>query len=254
MSNRERFEDKCGIITGAASGMGRATALHLALAGAGLTLVDQDEVGLDATAREIERAGRARPQTLAIDVSDAAQVERMVADRQVALDRIDFLVNMAGILRRTPFDKIDQAEWDLVMAVNLRGVYLCCRAVLAPMKAQGKGVIVNVASVAGRSVSILGGAHYTAAKHGVVGLTRHLARELGTAGIRVNAFCPGATLTPMIEKTTSEEEQRQLAAKLPLGRFAQPEEQARAIAFMLSDDSSYITGACLDSNGGAIML
>ena len=154
MSSQERFEGQFGIVTGAASGMGR-------------------------------------PLKIAIDVSDPAQVKRMTSESLAAMGRIDFLVNMAAIIRRTTFDRIEPTEWGLVLAVNLRSVFLCCQAVVGSMKAQGKGVIVNVASVADRSVSLLAGVHYTAAKHGVVGLTRHLARDLGAAGIRVNAFCPG---------------------------------------------------------------
>ena len=254
MSSQNDFADQFGIVTGAASGMGRAVALHVGRCGAGLALIDLDGEGLKATADEVVRAGAAAPLCLSGDVSDPAQVERMTSEGLAAMGRVDFLVNMAAITRATPFDQIDAAEWDLMLAVNLRSVFLCCQAVLKPMKAQGKGVIVNVSSIAGRSVSLGSGAHYAAAKHGVVGLTRHLARDLGPAGIRVNAFCPGLTLTPMVERLISEEKKRQLAANFPLGRLAEAAEQARAIAFMLSDDSSYMTGACLDSNGGAGML
>jgi 3-oxoacyl-[acyl-carrier protein] reductase len=119
---------------------------------------------------------------------------------------------------------------------------------------QGKGVIVNVASLAGRSTSVLGGAHYTASKHGVIGLSRHIARELGPYGVRVNAFCPGGTLTPMVEQSSMPEEREANAARWPLRRWSAPEEQARVIAFLLSDDSGFITGACIDSNGGALMV
>ena len=119
---------------------------------------------------------------------------------------------------------------------------------------QGKGVIVNVASLAGRSTSVLGGAHYTASKHGVIGLSRHIARELGPYGVRVNAFCPGGTLTPMVEQSSTPEEREANAARWPLRRWSAPEEQARVIAFLLSDDSGFITGACIDSNGGALMV
>ena len=117
-----------------------------------------------------------------------------------------------------------------------------------------KGVIVNVASLAGRSSSILGGAHYTAAKHAVVGLSRHLARELGPKGVRVNAFCPGGTLTPMIARSTSTEEIQALAETMPRRKWATPEEQAAVVGFLVSDAAINITGACIDSNGGALMI
>jgi len=245
---------KFGIITGAASGIGHATAKNLAQAGAGLVLVDLSEEQLRSLAEAIGATGAPRPLAITADVSSVVDVDRMANATLAAFGRIDFLVTSAGILRRTSFPEIQPDEWDLVLAINLRGPYLCCRAVAPAMIKQGRGTIVNVASLAGRSVSVLGGAHYTASKHGVIGLSRHLARELGPYGIRVNAFCPGGTLTPMIEKTSPPEERELNATKWPLRRWATPEEQARVIAFLLSDESSFITGASIDSNGGALML
>jgi NAD(P)-dependent dehydrogenase (short-subunit alcohol dehydrogenase family) len=122
------------------------------------------------------------------------------------------------------------------------------------MKERGRGVIVNVASLAGRSSSILGGAHYTVGKHGLIGLSRHLAREFGPFGIRVNALCPGATLTPMTLTVTPQEEIDRVAASIPRGRWSSPEEQARVIGFLVSEDAVNITGACIDCNGGSLMV
>ena len=248
------FKDKFGIITGAASGIGRASAVYLAGAGASLTLVDLAAYQLDGLALEIKNMGALLPLALTADVSSVVDVDRVANETLAAFDRIDFLVTSAGILRRTAFPEIEPEEWDLVLNINLRGPYLCCRAVMPAMIKQGRGTIVNIASLAGRSVSVLGGAHYTASKHGVIGLSRHLARELGPYGIRVNAFCPGATLTPMVEKASSPEERVRTAAQWPLRRWASPEEQARVIAFLLSDESGFITGASIDSNGGALMV
>lgn len=248
------LQGKAGILTGAASGIGRATALLLARQQVRLCLTDLDDKGLTDLTKEIKALDAPAPMTVNADVADEAQVQDMVSQGQAHLGRLNFMVNCAGILRRTPFTEIETAEWDLMMAVNLRGVFLCCRVVAPYMIAQGQGVIINVASVAGRSTSILGGAHYTTAKHGVIGLSRHMARELGPQGIRVNAFCPGATLTPMIHATTSREEQEKVAGLLPLRRWARPEEQAGVLAFMLSETSGYMTGACVDSNGGSLMI
>ena len=248
------FKEKFGIVTGAASGIGRATAIHLAQAGAGLSLVDLAEEQLSVLASEIEKANLPRPLAVTANVSSEVDVERFAKATLAAFGRIDFLVTSAGILRRTAFQEIQPDEWDLVLAINLRGTYLCCKAVVPIMIKQGRGTIVNVASLAGRSASVLGGAHYTASKHGVVGLSRHMARELGPCSIRVNAFCPGGTLTPMVEQATPPEEMEATAAKWPLRRWATPEEQARVIAFLLSDESSFITGAAIDSNGGALMV
>ena len=248
------FMGKFGIVTGAASGIGRATAINLAQGGAGLALIDLSEEQLQSLAEAIGTTGVTRPLAVTADVSSAVDVDRATNAALAAFGRIDFLVTSAGILRRTSFTEIQPDEWDLVFAINLRGPYLCCRAVVPAMIKQGHGTIVNVASLAGRSVSVLGGAHYTASKHGVIGLSRHLARELGPYGIRVNAFCPGGTLTPMIERTSPPEERELNATQWPLRRWATPEEQARVIVFLLSDESSFITGAAIDSNGGALML
>ena len=246
--------NRYGIVTGAASGIGRATALHLAEMGAGLTLVDLDEEGLRSAAVQIEAAAGIAPHIAITNICDETAVQNSVQVACSHFGSIDFLVNCAGILRRTSFLEIETEEWDLVLSTNLRAQYVLCREVLRHMKESGRGVIVNVASLAGRTCSVLGGAHYTTAKHALVGLSRHLAREFAPYGIRVNAFCPGATLTSMVEATTSQEELDRVAAVTPRGRWADPMEQARVIGFLVSDDSANIVGACIDSNGGALMV
>jgi NAD(P)-dependent dehydrogenase (short-subunit alcohol dehydrogenase family) len=254
MADTERFVGKYGIVTGAGSGIGRAAALNLAHAGAGLSLIDIDENSLKTLAAEVEKTDAPKPLARKTDVSSEAEVQSIVETTAARFGRIDFLVTSAGILRRTKFAEMAISEWDLMLAVNLRGPFLCCRAVVPIMIKQGGGVIVNVASLAGRTASVLGGAHYTAAKHGVVGLTRHIARELGPSNVRANAFCPGATLTPMVQRATPPEELERIASGMPIRRWSKPEEQARVIAFLLSEDSNFITGACIDSNGGAVMV
>ncbi|WP_044347632.1 SDR family NAD(P)-dependent oxidoreductase [Dethiosulfatarculus sandiegensis] len=253
-TQKEDLAAKAGIITGAASGIGRATALNLAAAGAGLLLADMALEPLQELAAEIKEAGGKEPVTLKVDVSDQGQVRDMVLKAKESFGSVDFMVNSAGILRRTGFTEIPAEEWDLMLAVNLTGVFYCCQEAAKVMVEQKSGSIVNVSSLAGRSTSILGGAHYTTVKHGVVGLSRHAARELGPNGIRVNAFCPGATITPMTETSAQKEERDRASAATPLRRWAKPEEQASVIAFLVSDASSFMTGACLDSNGGALMV
>ncbi len=245
---------KYGIVTGAASGIGKAAALHLSAMGAGVALVDISPGGLTACAEEIRAGGGPCALVIPADAADEGQVEGVVARCLADFGAVDFLVNGHGILRRTPFLEIEASEWDLMLGVNLKGCFLFCKSVLPHMKARRRGAIVNVASLAGRTCSILGGAHYTTAKHGLVGLSRHLAREFAPFGIRVNAFCPGATMTPMIERSTPPDEIARVAAALPRGRWASPAEQAWVIGFLLSDAAANITGASIDSNGGSLMI
>jgi len=254
MTGLRDLEGQCGIITGAASGIGQATAVHLAGRGARLSLVDMNEEGLQNTADQIGKVGGTSPILNNADAADEAEVKRVVDETLSALSVIDFLVNGAAILRRTAFKEMEISEWDLLMRINLRGPFIFCHTVIGHMAERGSGAIVNIASLAGRTVSILGGAHYTVAKHGLVGLSRHLAYEFGPKGIRVNAICPGATLTPMFEDPASKEEVKRVTAATARKKLATPAEQAQVIGFLISDASANITGACIDSNGGALML
>ena len=254
MITKYDFSDQCGIVTGPASGIGKAVALLLAESNAGLSLVDRDTSGLEAVRRACVEKCATTPLAVDADVSREKDVRRMVDETLTRFGKIDFLVTSAGLLFRTGFTDISMQEWDELMATNVRGLFMCNQFVVREMLEQGSGTIVNVASVAGRSISLIGGAHYCASKHAVIGITRHMARELCTRGIRANAFCPGATHTPMIHDNMDADEIKDLERRIALGRLAQPEEQARVIAFMLSDAASYLNGACLDSNGGSVML
>jgi 3-oxoacyl-[acyl-carrier protein] reductase len=244
---------RSGIVTGAASGIGKAAAVQLAAMGANVALVDLNEQGLHQTAQRIRSAGEVGIEVYPADAADEGTINRLVSETLEAFGAVDFLVNAAGIMRRTAFVDLDAQEWDLLLNVNLRGPFLFCKAVSVPMIEAGRGVIVNVASLAGRTCSILGGPHYTTAKHGLIGLSRHMARELAPLGIRVNAFCPGATLTPMFQDASSHEEMQNVAASIPRRRIATPEEQARVIGFLVSDAAVNIVGAAIDSNGGSLM-
>jgi len=205
-------------------------------------------------ADRIESGHEGKVMTVTADVSQRAQVEKLGEDLRSFLPSVDYMVASAGIMRPNAFMNIPPEEWDQLLAVNLTGCFLCCREVVPAMARQKSGSIVLVASMAGRSTSVWGGAHYTASKHGVIGLARHLTRELGPQQVRVNAFCPGGTLTPLVINRTTEEARQATAAKRPLGRWASAGEQARVIAFLLSDHASFMTGVALDSNGGALMV
>ncbi len=254
MNTQFDFSDQCGIVTGSASGIGKAVALLLAESNAGLALVDRDASGLEAVKHSCRERCPTAPLAVDADVSKESDVRRMVDETLSLFGKIDFLVTSAGILFRTRFEKISMQEWDELMDTNVRGLFVCNQLVVREMLKQGGGTIVNVASVAGRSMSLIGGVHYCASKHAVIGITRHMARELCTQGIRANAFCPGATHTPMIHDNMTPGEIKDLEARIAIGRLAEPGEQARVIAFMLSDSASYLNGACLDSNGGSVML
>ena len=252
MDRNRDFEGRCGIVTGAASGIGAATATILARRGAHVVLADINESMLEQAAEEIAQHG-GKVSAVATDVSREAQVRALVSKTLDISGDIDFLVNSAAILARTAFVDLKPEEWDFHMNVNLRGAYMTCSAVVPHMIRQGRGAIVNVSSGAGRSASITGGAHYTVSKAGLIGLGRHLAQELGAKGLRVNIVCPGVTLTPMALDHIDVDRQARIASRIPLGRLAKPEEPAVAIAFLLSDEASFITGACLDVNGGRQM-
>ncbi len=248
------FSGQSGIITGAASGIGAALSKLLVASGAELTLVDRDQTGLTAIEANCNALSPDKSLAVYADVSKPEQIRDMVEHSLECYGKIDFLVTSAGVLYRNAFTEIDLDEWDDVMATNVRGVFLCNQLVVAEMLKAGGGRIVNISSVAGRSISLIGGAHYCTSKHAVIGMTRHMARELCQQGIRANTFCPGATNTPMIHDNMSEQEVAGLEQRIALGRLAEAEEQARVVAFMLSDAASYMNGACLDSNGGSVML
>lgn len=254
MDTKWNFSGQCGIVTGSANGIGAALAVLLAESGAGLALVDRDKAGLDNVTSQCARVASVKPLAIPVDISKEKEVQGMVEKTLERFGQINFLVTSAGILFRTKFMEIPLDEWDELMDTNLRGLFICNQLVVREMLKQGGGTIVNIASVAGRSISLIGGAHYCTSKHAVIGLTRHLARELCQQGIRANAFCPGATNTPMIHDNMTKQEVDELKPRIALGRLADAEEQARVIAFMLSDSASYMNGACLDSNGGSVML
>jgi 2-hydroxycyclohexanecarboxyl-CoA dehydrogenase len=243
-----RLEGRIALVTGGGSGIGAATARRLAAEGARVAVADIEEAGARAVAGEIDG------EAIAMDVSDAASVRAGVA----TLDRVDVLVNNAGTDRFSFFVHTDEALWDFVIAVNLRGTIAATHAVLDGMQRRGRGAIVNVASEAGR-VGSQGSAVYSAAKAGVIGFTRAVARESARFGVRVNAVAPGPIDTPLLNAAPVElgelgERLRQgMIDATSMRRIGQPEEVAAAIAFLASDDASFVTGQTINVSGGLSM-
>ena len=253
MTESQEFQGKVAIVTGAGRGMGRAVALRLAAAGASVAVNDLRSEDAQRVADELTDSGT---KSVAVqgDVTKSTDVGQVVDSTIDSLGAVHILINNAGVLRPTPVFDIEEDEWDFVVGVNLKGTYLCSRAVLPAMRKQGWGRIVNFSSTAGKNVSTVGGAHYTAAKAGILGFTRHLAKEEAAYGITVNSVCPGLIDTEMVRDTISEDRADAYAASFPIQRLGEPEEVAELVAFLASDRASYITGASLDINGGDLMI
>jgi NAD(P)-dependent dehydrogenase (short-subunit alcohol dehydrogenase family) len=251
--NDRCLEGRIALVTGAAGGMGRAIALRLAEAGARVAVNDRSLDQLNDLVVEL-RTRNCDVLPLAADVTVARQVRAMVETVAVQLGPVGVLVNNAGVLRPTRFLDIPEDEWTFVVDVNLKGTFLCSQAVVPQMQEQGWGRIVNLSSTAGKNVSTVGGVHYTAAKAGVLGLTRHLASEVASDGITVNAVCPGLIDTDMVRSTISSELVDKYAAHFPIPRLGRPEEVAHLVAFLATDRAAYITGASMDINGGDLMI
>jgi 3-oxoacyl-[acyl-carrier protein] reductase len=233
--------------------MGRACGLAFAEAGAAVAFIDIIPAELGEAVREAEANG-ARAMSAVCDVSSPADVQRAMQAVVARFGTVDILVNNAGVLRSTaPLETIPEDEWDFIMEVNLKGMFLFSKAVLPIMREKRYGKIVNISSSAGRSTSELGGAHYTVSKAGALGLTRHTAREYGQYNINVNSICPGLVDTPMTRKLVNERLDHWLG-QIPLGRLAESSEEAALVLFLASDDSRYITGATIDFNGGSLLI
>lgn len=238
------------VVTGAASGIGRAIAARLAGAGAQVLIADLDGARADEAAHMLRQSG-GRVAAVATDVSDPADVEAMFATAERS-GSVTLLVNNAGHVHQSPFEALEIADFDRMIAVHLRGNFLCARRALPPMLAANEGVIVNIASQLGQ----IGGvqlAHYAAAKAGIIGMTKSLAREVSGRGVRVNAVAPGPIDTELVQNLSPEWRRAKLA-ELPLGRFGTPEDVAETVAFLASPAARIYVGQTLGPNSGDVML
>ncbi|HVO13426.1 MAG TPA: glucose 1-dehydrogenase [Vicinamibacteria bacterium] len=250
-----RFRDRVVIVTGGGSGIGRATALAFAREGARVAVADLSAGRAETVAAEAV-AGGGRALALAADVSCAADCARLVRETEAVLGPLDVLVNNAGVGASGTVLTTDEQTWDRLVRVNLKGTYLMSRAALSVMVPRQRGVILNAGSIAGIR-AVVDRAAYVATKFGIVGLTKAMALDHVKDGIRVNAVCPGTTMTPWIEERLAEAGDREaaraaLVARQPMGRLGTPEEMAAAYLFLASDESSFTTGTSLVVDGGFI--
>jgi len=247
----QRFAGKVALVTGGASGIGRAAARLLAREGARVAVADLDEAGGAAACRQIADAG-GEATFVRADVGDAASVRAMIEAVVARYGRLDCAFNNAGVAAPfAPLADFDEAAFDRILTTNLKGVWLCLKHEIPVMRAQGGGTIVNTSSGT-TMTALVGTGPYAASKAGIIQLTRVAALECADAGLRVNCILPGMTRTPPIERrfAANPGEEAQKAAQYPLGRIAQPEEIAEAATWLLSDQSSFVTGHALVVDGG----
>lgn len=250
-----RLKDRVALVTGAAGGLGFHFCKAFLKEGARVAVNDLSEPLVDRTVQELKTLGQVVG--VVADVCQPAAVERMITEVVAAFGRLDILVNNAGGSLHTPyrFAEIAEEHWDKVVDVNLKGTFLCCQAAVRQFRKQGGGgKIVNVSALAGRWLGSLAGCHYTASKAGVIGLTRHLAYELGPEGIYVNAIAPTITMASQrtidLWQSRPEAYREKILSEIPLRRLSTPEEVAAGVVFLCSDEASYLTGVTLDINGG----
>ena len=241
-----RLKGRVAIVTGGGGGIGRATCVAFAEEGADIVIPEVNMHNAESASEEITNLGR-RCLVIETDVSDGDSVRDMVSNTLNEFGRIDILVNNAGIFSYTRIDACTEAEWDRMMAVNLKGPFLCSQAVMQTMKEQRFGRIINLGSLAGQVGGLVASAPYSASKAGVMCLTKSLARVLGEYGITVNSIAPGIAATEMAKNHPD------MTDQIPLGRVADASEIASAIVFLASDEGQYITGATIDVNGGIRM-
>jgi len=239
------------LVTGAWRGIGRAIATALVSQGGAVAVNVRDGSRARTLASSLGTAALAVPG----DVSKREDVERIVSQVVDRWRRLDVLINNAAVATGTRLPQLEEAEWRRTFDVNVTGPFLLLKAVLPVMERQRYGRIINIGSTASKTVSTLGGAHYTASKHALVGLTRAAARELGPLGITVNAVCPGMTDTELVRDVAGEAMAREIVeTRVPIRRLGKPEEVADLVCYLASDRSGYINGASIDINGGIILV
>ncbi len=242
------MQGRVALVTGAASGMGRAAALGLAKQGCHVACVDINGPGVEAAAQEARGRGT-RASAWPVDVSRSAELPGVVAEVERALGPIDCLLHFAGLWDGTGPDELTEAQWDRILAVNLKGTFFLCQAVARGMKARRAGRMVLIASDAARVGGVQGGPHYVASKGGVIALTRSLAKHFGPHGITVNAINPGVVETPMT-RSWPRPVMEGVIQRTPLGRLGTPEDIADVAIFLVSDAARYMTGEIVEVNGG----
>ena len=246
------LQGKVALVTGARRGMGRAHARALAAQGATVIVTDIDQVECEAVIEEIRRAG-GQAEALLLDVSNSNSVDQVFDEVVKKFGRLDILVNNAGIYSPKPFLELTEADWSHTLDINLKGQFLCAQRAAREMSKNNWGRIINIASVASGQVGIgiAGGAHYTASKGGVIGMSETLALELAPYGITVNVVAPGAVDTPMASSVDMPKDVLAgLVAKIPLRRMGKPEEVSAAVVFLASEEASYVTGSTIYVDGG----
>jgi len=245
-----RLKGKKAIVTGAGQGIGRSIALKMAQEGADIVIAEWNPETGKQTKKEVEAFGR-KTLLMAVDVANQKQVQNMVAEILKAWGRIDILVNNAGFDRGATLLKVKEEDWDAVLGVHLKGAMNCIQAVAPHMIENQYGKIINISSIYGKSGGIAA-ISYSTAKAGIIGLTKSVARELGGHQINVNVVLPGLILTPTIAKM-AEKYRDMIIERTPLGRIGQPEEVANVVAFLASDEASFVTGATIEVSGGSSM-
>ncbi|MEO0384331.1 MAG: SDR family NAD(P)-dependent oxidoreductase [Pseudomonadota bacterium] len=240
------LQGKTAIVTGSGRGIGKAIALAIHARGGAVVIADQDGETARQTAAELGERARAAT----VDVSKSSDVHQMIDDTIKTFGGIDILINNAGVDRAVSILDMDEDEWDRVMAINLKSVFLCTKAALPSMIGRGGGSVVSTASIVARQGAMNGGIHYAASKGGIIAFTKTLARQMAEHNIRANAIAPGVVDTDLIREHLPMEMRQKIEAAIPTGRLAQTDEIGSVVAFLVSPEASYINGATIDVNGG----